>query len=388
MIENTSDNQENKDNAARNTDKQQKTKGPRIIRYRIVYALRAFGIKFMSILSNVEGGAWQDLQQAFKHIRLKKVFISLSFIILFLYILSGVYTVQPGEVAVVRLLGKIKNQAVTEGIHYRAPWPFGRYDRVNIAEVRRETIGLEKVEPDHPAHFEGPSKIQVLTGDTNIIDYVVVVQYRVKDPTNYLFTTSAAPYQIVRDAVRASVTKESSSFSVDDILTTKRQIIPTEIKADLQATLDSYSSGILVVSVNFQKSYPPDEVADAFLDVQSAKEDKERMINQAIGYQNSILPEARGTAARTKIDAEAFSKSSIDTANGASAFFNRVLSQYLADKRVYGEDITRFRLYLETMEKVMGRVKTYVVDKNEKIDLRMVDDLQKPKDGSKGTEIQ
>ena len=326
-----------------------------------------------SFLLDEGNSARRDLREAFSHINSRKVLWGFAGLAGSFYMLSGVYTVQPGEVAVVRTLGKVSSAAVAEGLHYRLPWPLGKEDVVNIAEVRRETIGLELEEPDHPNHPDGPGKIQVLSGDTNIVDYVVVIQYKVKDPVAYLFSSNTAQYQLVRDSIRASVTKLSASIPVDDILVAKRQAMLEALKSDMQVLLETYKSGIQVVSVNFQKAYPPDDVADAFQDVQSAKEDKEKAINQALGYQNSVLPEARGQASRIKAEADAFAQTAVDSARGAASSFEGLLVQYRKDNRIYGEDVTRFRLYLETMERIMKRVKTYVVEKGGKADLRMLD---------------
>jgi membrane protease subunit HflK len=319
----------------------------------------------------------QDIKQAFKHLNPMRISYGIVLGACILYAVSGIYTVQPGENAVVVTLGAISEAAVPEGIHYRLPWPFARVSKVNVSEVRREIVGLEQAEPDHPEHPEGLDRIQVLSGDTNIIDYVAIVQYKVKDPTKYLFSVNVAPYRLIRNAIRTAITNKSALLPVDDILTTKRQSMQTEIRNDIQALMDSYGSGVSIVTVNFQKAYPPDEVADAFQDVQSAKEDKEKMINQALGYQNSLIPEARGTAERSLIEAQAYAQSVMDTANGASMGFDKILSQFRSDRLIYGEDVTRFRLYLETMERVIKRVNTYVVEKDGKIDLRMVDAMQK-----------
>ncbi|PKL06256.1 MAG: FtsH protease activity modulator HflK [Spirochaetae bacterium HGW-Spirochaetae-9] len=335
--------------------------------------INRFCVFLKSFLLDEDNSARRDLHEAFNHINTRKVLWGFVGLAGTLYMLSGVYTVQPGEIAVVRTLGKISNAAVVEGLHYRLPWPMGKEDVVNITEVRRETIGLEREEPDHPDHPDGPGKIQVLSGDTNIVDYVVVVQYKVKDPVTYLFNTNIAQYQLVRDSIRASVTKLSASIPVDDILVAKRQAMLEALKSDMQGLLETYKSGIQVVSVNFQKAYPPDDVADAFQDVQSAKEDKEKAINQALGYQNSVLPEARGQASRIKAEADAYAQAVVDSARGSASSFEGLLAQYRKDNRIYGEDVTRFRLYLETMERIMKRVKTYVVEKGGKADLRMLD---------------
>lgn len=287
--------------------------------------------------------------------------------------MSGVYMVRPGEAAVVTRFGGVINPKVMEGLHYRLPWPFEKETVVNISEVRRESVGLTSVEPEHPKHLEKPGKLQALSGDTNILDYEVIVQYQILDPVQYLFAFDYAPYQLVRDTVRAAVTTVSTGTTVEDILTSGRQIVLDRLQKETQALLDSYGTGLRVVSINFQKAYPPDEVADAFRDVSSAREDKNKSINVADGYNNSIIPEARGQAQKLVTEAKSSAEAEINEANGAAAGFNEVLAQYRTNSSIYGEKVTRFRLYLERMEQIFPRIKTYVVKPGEKVNLKLLE---------------
>jgi len=314
-----------------------------------------------------------DVRAAFGHLNPRRIGLALLGLALVAYLLSGIYTVRPGEAAVVLRFGQVVAPKVTEGLHYRLPWPIEQETIVNVSEVRRESVGLTEPEPEeHPLHLEGPGKLQVLSGDTNIVDYEVIVQYQVKEPAAYLFNVSYPPYQLVRDAVRAAVTRLSGSTGVDDILTTERQALQDAIRQEVQALLDEYGSGLAVVSINLQKAYPPDEVADAFRDVSSAREDKSRAINEAEGYRNSVIPEARGQANRTLAEAAGYATVQVDQATGAAQAFDAILEEYHTNSQIYGEDVTRFRLYLETMEKVLPRVQTYVVQSSERVNLRLL----------------
>jgi membrane protease subunit HflK len=277
---------------------------------------------------------------------------------------------------VVRRFGQVVAPKVTEGLHYRLPWPIDQEDIVNISEVRRESVGLVEPESEHPLHLEGPSKLQVLSGDTNIVDYEVIVQYQIGDPVAFLFNVDYPAYQLVRDAVRAAVTRLSGSTGVDDILTTERQKLQNDVRQEVQTLLDQYNSGLVVVGVNFQKAYPPDDVADTFRDVSSAREDKDRAINEAEGYRNSVIPEARGQAQQTLAEAASFAQVQQDQATGAAQSFDAILAQYSTNSKIYGEDVTRFRLYLESMEKVLPRVQTYVVKPGERVSLRLLNGSQ------------
>ena len=316
-----------------------------------------------------------DVREAFAHLNLPRIGLALLGLALLAYLLSGIYTVRPGEMAVVQRFGAVVAPRVTEGLHYRLPWPIEQETIVNVAEVRREGVGLVEAEPEH-LHPETPGKLQVLSGDTNIVDYEVIVQYQISDPAAYLFNVDYAPYQLVREAVRAAVTQLSGSTSVDDILTAERQTLQQQVRQEVQALLDRYNSGLAVVGVNFQKAYPPDEVADAFRDVSSAREDKARAVNEAEGYRNSIIPEARGQANRTLAEATSFAQVQRDQATGAAQAFESILTQYQTNSRIYGEKVTRFRLYLETMERVLPQVQTYIVQPNERVSLRLLNGTQ------------
>lgn len=317
--------------------------------------------------------ALDDVRAAFGHLNPRRIILILVGLVVAAYLLSGLYTVRPGEVAVVRRFGRVVAPRVTEGLHFRLPWPIEQETIINVSEVRRESIGLTDPEAeDHPLHLEGPGKLQVLSGDTNIVDYEVIVQYQISDPVAYLFNVNYPPYQLIRDAVRAAVTQVSGSTGVDAILTTERQTFQNTIRLEVQKLLDESNSGLAVVGVNVQKAYPPDEVADAFRDVSSAREDKDKAINEAEGYANSIIPEARGEANRTLAEGAGYAKVQVDQATGAAESFKSILAEYRTNSKIYGEDVTRFRLYIETMEKILPRVQTYIVQRGEQVNLRLL----------------
>jgi membrane protease subunit HflK len=314
----------------------------------------------------------EDLRAAFGHLKPRRILLLLLALGAAAYLLSGIYTVQPGEAAVVRRFGKVVAPWVSAGLHYRLPWPIEEETIVNVSEVRRESVGLTEPEPDHPLHPEVPAKFQALSGDTNIVEYEVVVQYQIKEPADYLFNLDYPPYQIMRDAVRTAITSLTGSTGVEDILTTERQVLQSDLRQEVQTLLDQYGAGLAVVSVNLQKAYPPDEVADAFRDVSSAREDKSRSINQAEAYSNSIIPEARGQAEGIRSEAMAYAQAVVDQATGAAEGFEAILAEYEANTLIYGEDVTRYRLFLETMEKILPQVRTYVVQAGEAINLRLL----------------
>jgi len=314
-----------------------------------------------------------DLRSAFGNLRPRRILLGLVILAIVGYLLTGIYVVAAGEAAVVRRFGAVVEPNVMPGLHYRLPWPIDRVDIVNVSEVRREVVGVLALEEDHE-HPEPPSKLQVLSGDTNVIDVEIIVQYQVSDPAAYLVNIQYAPYRLVRDSVRQAVTTVMGQLPVDAILTTERQTLQNTIRTETQQRLDAYNSGMTVVGINLQKAFPPDEVADAFVDVSSARVDKERTINDANGYANSLLPQTRGEAQQILANAEAYRSDVIAQANGEAKAFETILAEYQTNSAIYGENITRYRLFLETLELILPRVQIYVVntENGETVNLRLL----------------
>ena len=262
------------------------------------------------------------------------------------------------------------------GLRYHLPWPIERVDRVNVAQVRRETIGITAPEEDHD-HPEPPSKLQALSGDTNLIDIEIIVQYQVSDPAAFLVNVKYAPYRLMREVVRGVVTDLVTKQQVDDILTTERQSLQNALRTEAQARLDAYRSGLTIVGVNLQKGFPPEEVAQAFTDVNGAKEDRARVINEARGYANSLIPQARGQANQIRADADAYRSRTVSQARGSAQAFDTLLRDYETNAQIYDQDVTRYRLYLETMDKVLPNVQVYVIDNDGKTNLRLYTTVQR-----------
>lgn len=302
-----------------------------------------------------------DVRAALGHVNPRRLLWGIIGLAILVYLGSGLYVVAPGEAAVVRRFGAVIEPRAGPGLHYRLPWPTDRVDIINISQVRRETVGLLEAEEDHE-HPEPPSKLQALSGDTNVIDIEIIVQYQVSDPAAYLVNVQYAPYRLVRDVAREAVTTLVTRLPVDNLLTTERQSLQEAIRAEAQARLDAYNSGLLIVGINLQKAFPPDEVAAAFTDVNSAREDQARAINEATGYANSLIPQARGEAEQIIAIGQAYRSSILAQAGGAAQAFESVLAEYQINSKIYGEDVTRYRLYLETLEKILPRAQVYVVD--------------------------
>lgn len=339
----------------------------------LVGLIRGLGHVLRALFMGDGDAPLADMRAAFGNLNPRHVVLGVLLMAILGYLLTGLYVVAPGEAAVVRRFGAVVEPNVAPGLHYRLPWPIDRVDIVNVSEIRREVVGVPIPEEGHD-HPEPPSKLQVLSGDTNVIDVEIIVQYQVSDPAAYLLNVQYAPYRLVRDAVRQAATFVMSQTPVDGILTTERQTLQSTIRIETQNRLDLYNSGLIVVGINLQKAFPPDEVADAFIDVNSARDDRGRTVNEANGYANSLLPQARGDAQKILADAQSYRSTTIGQANGEADSFGSILAEYQVNSEIYGEDVTRYRLYLETLERILPRIQIYVVntENGERVNLRLM----------------
>jgi membrane protease subunit HflK len=251
-----------------------------------------------------------------------------------------------------------------EGIHYRLPWPVDRVDKVNVKEIKKHTIGVPF--EAHPLSLCPPDVAETLTGDENIVDVKLMVHYRVKDPADYLFnlrteTPHRSTHRMVRDVSRAVIADLIGEMSMDEAITTAKGIFQERIKKRAQKLLDKYRRGLQIVAINLEESspYPPDEVADAFTDVQNAKEEREEKIHQAEAYYNKQIPDAEGQAARLIATARGYKARVINEAKGDAERFEAMLTEYKKDVNVYSQEVTDYRLHLETLEKVLAWIKKY-----------------------------
>ena len=272
--------------------------------------------------------------------------------IILLWLATGIYIVGPDEVGVVRTFGKF-TRVVQSGLNWKFPAPIETVNTPKVTEVKRIEIGFRTLKNGQYRSVEKESLM--LTGDENIVDAEMIVQYKIKDPVAYLFRI-VGPELTVREAAEASLRTVVGRNKIDETLTTGKFTIQEETKNQLQSVLDNYNSGIHVVAVQLQDVSPPKEVIGAFKDVASAKEDKNRMINQAEGYRNDVIPKARGEAEAMIRDAEGFKESRVKRAEGDATKFTTVLKEYRKAK-----SITEKRLYLETMEKVLPDIEKIIV---------------------------
>jgi membrane protease subunit HflK len=283
-------------------------------------------------------------------------FYLLIVIAVLIWVLSGIYIVAPDEVGVVKRWGAY-HRTTASGPHYHLPMPFESVLKPKVTQVRRFEIGFRTVNPGPPVQYRAVTdEALMLTGDENIIDIWSIVQYRIKGANDFLFKIED-PVKTVRDAAEAAMREVIGKNKIDEALTTGKNQIQMDAKDTLQAILDKYESGIEVVAVQLQEVHPPQEVRAAFKDVASAREDQNKFVNEAEGYANDLLPKAKGRAAELIAQAEAYKAEEVNRAQGDANRFLAVLKEYRK-----AEDITRKRLYLETMEQILTTANKFVLD--------------------------
>ncbi|KPL08214.1 cell division protein FtsH [bacterium SM23_57] len=290
---------------------------------------------------------------------LSKVFgkgiLGIIIAIAIIWLLTGIYIVGPDSQGVVRTFGKM-TRVVDPGLNYHLPYPIETIDIPKVMEVKRAEIGFRSVDPGPPASYRSiPNESLMLTGNLNIVDVDVSVQYRIKDPVKYLFQVRNLE-QTIHNAGEAALRQVGGRRPIDDALTDRKEEIMQDTKAELQIILDLYECGIQVIAVQLQDANPPQEVDAAFKDVASAKEDREKMINEAQGYRNDLIPRTRGQAEKAIREAEAFRAERVTRAEGDSAKFVAVLLEYRKAPKV-----TKKRMLLETMEEILPSIDKYVI---------------------------
>lgn len=305
-----------------------------------------------------EGKKNVDLDKVVNDIKnIQKKLPSLYLIIIavvVIWILSGIYIVAPDQVGVVKRFGKFIKET-GPGPHYHLPLPIETVQKPKVTQVRRIELGFRTVNPGPPPRYRAvPVEALMLTGDENIVDIEFIVQYLIKNATDYLFKIEDVN-KTIKDAAEAAMREVIGNSQIDDVLTTGKFKVQQDTKTALQDILDRYESGLEVVAVQLQDVKPPEQVISAFKDVVSAREDHNRYINEAEGYANDILPKAKGSAAEIVRQAEAFRESKIKRSQGDVARFLALLTEYNKAKVV-----TRQRLYLEMMEEILQGSKKFI----------------------------
>ena len=279
----------------------------------------------------------------------------------FVWLASGLYRVLPDEQGVVLRFGKFV-KTTQPGLNYHIPFPVESVITPKVTKVNRIDIGFRS-ERDSGFSSSGgvadvPQESLMLTGDENIVNIDFSVFWVIKDAGNFLFKIQD-PEGTVKAAAETAMREVIARSDIQPILTKGRSITETETQEIIQNILDEYSSGIQITQVQTQKADPPDQVIEAFRDVQAARADMERSKNEAEAYANDVIPRARGEAAKILQAAEAYKKEVVAKAEGEASRFLSIYNEYKNAKSV-----TQERMYLETMEKVLADIDKVIIEKN------------------------
>ena len=302
------------------------------------------------------GGGNGEPPDSFSLPPLRYIISLASAVLLLLWALAGFFTVDAAERAVMFRLGK-PSGIKTPGLAWHVPL-IEDYRIVNLSEIRRVEVGFR-----NDTKRKNPRESLMLTGDLNIIDLQFVVQYALNDPARFLFENRFANVRaedVVKQVAETAMREVVGKNQIDFVLYEGRESVASETKQTMQDILDRYKTGIQVREVAVQNAQPPDQVQDAFEDAIRARKDRDRKVNEGKAYANDILPRAQGQMARLLEDAEAYRQSSIARANGDTERFLLVAEEY-----VKAPEVTRRRLYLETMEEVMARANKVLIDQKD-----------------------
>jgi membrane protease subunit HflK len=278
-----------------------------------------------------------------------------------LWMASGFYRVQPDEQGVVLRFGAY-SYWTPPGLHWHLPWPIERVETPSVTRVNRTEIGYRSAQSTRAETARDPGVRDVLaeslmlTGDENIIDIDVAVFWRINNAAIFLFNTRS-PEALARGVAESSMREVIGRTPIQPALTQLRAQIETDVFRQTQQILDRYQVGVEITQVQLQKVDPPAAVIESFRDVQRANTDAERLRNEAEGYRNDIVPRARGDAARLTAQAEGAKLASVSQATGQGQRFDSLLAAYRQAK-----DVTVRRMYLDTMQAILSRTPTMVVD--------------------------
>ena len=274
-------------------------------------------------------------------------------------ILSSFYSVGPDEVGVIRRFGRYQ-RTTQPGLHWKLPFNIEQLDKVKVRRIFKEEFGFRTLKAGVSTQYSSKSyddEALMLTGDLNVLDVTWIVQFKIKDPVQLLFNIRD-PRQTVRDISEVVMRQVIGDSSVTEGLTTRRIEINSEVQQKIQAILDDYKSGIQIETVKLQDVNPPNAVKPSFNAVNEAKQEKEKVINQSWETYNKVIPKARGEAEKTIRESEGYALERVNQAKGDAAKFLETWQAYKEAK-----DVTRRRLYLETLQRVLPEAgRMYVMD--------------------------
>lgn len=297
--------------------------------------------------SSGKGGLSKAAQGSFKY------FVILAVL---LWLLSGIYIIDPAERGVVLRFGAFQN-STSQGPHWHIPYPIETVYKVNVERIRATEIGFRNIQN---SSYSGAvsSESLMLTKDENMVDVKLAVQYKIADAQAYLFNVFN-PEMTLSHVVQSVIRQVVGDKTMDHVLTTGREQVAQEVKSASQALLNDYQTGLLITAVTMQDAQPPVQVKASFDDVVKAREDEQRYINEAKAYANDIVPKARGASQRLIAEAEAYKSQVVSKSEGEAYRFTKILTEYLK-----APVVTKERLYRETLEEVLGSTSKVIVDSN------------------------
>ncbi len=285
-------------------------------------------------------------------------FVLIAGILVAVWLATGFYQVRPGEQGVVLRFGEWVNQDALDppGLHWHLPFPIETVETPQVDIVRQINVGFQRRGDGVGGKIDRSEESLMLTGDQNIIDIDFSVQWRIDNAGQYLFNIRD-PEATIKLAAESAMREVIGRTDIQPALSTEKENIAAKARESLQRVLDEYQSGVAITAVNLQDVQPPKQVADAFEDVQRARQDQDTKINQADAYRNRIIPEARGEATRVIQGANAYRDRIIKESQGEAERFVKVYNAYKENP-----DVTRRRLYLETVQKVLQDTDKVIMD--------------------------
>ena len=311
--------------------------------------IKDFKNKFNSTFggkSSGKTGASKAAKGSFKYL------VILAFIV---WLLTGIYIADPAERGVVLRFGAFQ-ESTTQGPHWHIPYPVESVYKINVEQIRSAEIGFRNVQNSYSGGVSSESLM--LTKDENMVDVKLAVQYKVADAQAFLFNVFQ-PELTLSHVVQSVIRQVVGDNTMDHVLTTGREQVALEVKSASQALLNEYNTGLMITAVTMQDAQPPVQLKAAFDDVVKAREDEQRYINEARAYANDIVPKARGASQRLIAEAEAYKSEVVSKSEGEAYRFTQILTEYIK-----APDVTKERLYRETLEDVLGDTNKVIVDSN------------------------
>ena len=308
---------------------------------------------FKNKFSNTFGGGGSSSNNTGASKLAKGSFKYVLILAVLVWLLSGIYIVDPAERGVVLRFGAFQT-STTQGPHWHIPYPIESVYKVNVEQVRATEIGFRNTQNSYSGGVSSESLM--LTKDENMVDVNLAVQYKIVDAKAYLFNVYQ-PELTLSHVVQSVIRQVVGDNTMDHVLTTGRDQVAQEVKTVSQTLLNDYNTGLMITAVTMQDAQPPIQVKAAFDDVVKAREDEQRYINEARAYANDIVPKARGASQRIMAEAEAYKSQVVSKSEGEAYRFTEILTEYLK-----APVVTKERLYRETLEDVLSSTNKVIVD--------------------------